>query len=152
MKNEKIQVAILKELLKETPHVSYYIDEDDFVVVVLNGTVGYRMAADKLCVSLEGVQTSMALQEICDSLMLNVPLTPTDYYRKDGKARMYRADDRDNQPIYIDTGLLACFDHPQLYQTAYHPLRPVIVTETQIGVDAPEIVGIVMPVRVLEEE
>lgn len=154
MRLDKIQTETLKELMNPKGRVVYYETTDDTSVVVIpKGTAGYVIPKEKLFINLNNAQAAMAgLPGAVDpgDLYLAVKLEPTDEYRMGGSARKYLAEGRPDQPVYIDTKLLAAFDSPMLYQNSYSPLGMVTVAEYSIVDDDLWVVGYVCPTRVEE--
>lgn len=153
MKIDKIQVETLKELMKPTGRVVYYThpDDDDKTVIIPKGTAAYVLPTDMLHVGLRGAQvTDHALYDGVPTrdLYAAVKFEPTDEYRVGGTVRKYLANGDADQPLYIDTKLLAHFDSPVLFQKRYAPLGLVTVTEYQLERDRLEVVGYVCPFRI----
>lgn len=152
MNDLKIQQEILKAILANPQQVSYFSYDIDQVFVTTTGTVGYFMPADALRVNLTGAQimADILTDEIADAVQVGNRLVGTDEYRKGGVARKYLRE-KGGQAVYIDTGLLKNFSFPELYQRSRSLLGPIIVTEHEVGADGRQVVGIVMPTKVDEE-
>ena len=152
MNNLKIQQEILKAILANPQQVRYCPYDIDQVFVTLTGTVGYFIAEDDLRVALKGAQIGVdtLTDEVTDALQAGNRLIGTDEYRKGGVARKYLRE-KGGQAVYVDTNLLKNFNFPELYQSPNHKLGPIIVTEHEVGADSRQVVGIVMPIKVDEE-
>lgn len=154
MRLDKIQMETLKELMNPKGRVVYFETTDDTAVVVIpKGTAGYVIPKKKLALNLNNAQAMMtglpgAVDH--DNLYTAVELQPTDEYRMGGSARKYLAHGRPDQPVYIDTKLLAHFDDPGLFQNTYSPGGMVTVAEDSILDDDLVVVGYVCPVKVEE--
>lgn len=155
MRTDKIQLDILKHLLKDPQTVAVQNHYNEVAVSVDNGVTFYRMPDSLLDVRLRNVRTTVALHDLLDADLRDMTkLTPTDHYRHGGDARKYLFDGLTNQPIYVNPAKLAYFENPTLYAVGrYKPHSVIIaVVEHPFGnEDEPKICGYTMPVKVDEE-
>ena len=152
MKNEKVQVAILKELLKPDGRVAYKeiqsdLDQDK-TMVIPQGDVGYVLNNDDMRVDLIGAQVTQLFENELSGLEEKTELNPTDVYRIGGKVQKFLYGGNEDCPVFIDTKLLANFDNPTLYQGRYAPVGVVTIAEYDRIVDKEVIVGLVCPCRI----
>ena len=152
MKNEKVQVAILKELLKPDGRVVYKeiqsdLDQDK-TMVIPQGVVGYVLNNDDMRVDLIGAQVTQLFENELSGLEEKTELKPTDVYRIGGKVQKFLYGGNEDCPVFIDTKLLANFDNPTLYQGRYAPVGVVTIAEYDRIVDKEVIVGLVCPCRI----
>lgn len=152
MKNEKVQVAILKELLKPDGRVVYKeiqsdLDQDK-TMVIPQGDVGYVLNNDDMRVDLIGAQVTQLFENELSGLEEKTELKPTDVYRIGGKVQKFLYGGNEDCPVFIDTKLLANFDNPTLYQGRYAPVGVVTIAEYDRIVDKEVIVGLVCPCRI----
>lgn len=153
MKIDKIQVEILKELLKPSARVAYWEDNNgEIVTIIPTGTVGYVLPISLLRVNLEGAQTCVPLRDKVANPAQAVQLEPTDHYRRGGQVREYRAFGDEDKPVYVDTKLLANFENPQLFQPRYSAIGLVTVAEYRLDTERLEVCGIVCPVCIKDDE
>lgn len=159
MKLEKIQIEILKAVLKDPMRVSCHETPDGTGwLVTTNGYVVYNIPKNLLRVDLNHCQMSMGLSDLFDRALEiwpshDKPLTPTDHYRRGGTVQRFLYDDDENSPVYIDKNLLAVFDHPELYMIGnYSPKNLLAVFEYTATTDDSEIVGIICPVNIKEDK
>lgn len=154
MKNEKVQVAILKELLKPDGRVVYKemqsepLEHDKTLVIIQQAVVGYVLNNEDMRVDLIGAQSTQLFDNELNGLEEKVELKPTDVYRIGGKVQRFLYGGNEDCPVFIDTKLLANFDNPLLYQGRYAPLGIVTVAEYNRISDKEVIVGLVCPVRI----
>lgn len=152
MKNEKVQVAILKELLKPGSHVVYKEMRSDLdpdkTMIIPHGEVGYVLTNVDMRVDLIGVQITSSFDNELSGLEEKTELKPTDVYRIGGKVQKFLYGGNEDCPVFIDTKLLANFDNPTLYQGRYAPLGVVTIAEYDRIMDKEVIVGLVCPVRI----
>lgn len=80
-------------------------------------------------------------------LDVEIPLRETDIYRHSGTARKYLTSTGDE--VYVDQGLLKCFERPKLYME--EGADYIIVTEDIYETGSPIVVGLVTPVKIEEE-
>lgn len=154
MKNEKVQVAILKELLKPDGRVVYKemqsvngMDPDKTMVIPQRG-VGYVLSNDDMRVDLIGAQITQLFENELSGLEEKTELKPTDVYRIGGKVQKFLYGGNEDCPVFIDTKLLANFDNPTLYQGRYAPVGVVTIAEYDRIMDKEVIVGLVCPCRI----
>jgi hypothetical protein len=155
MKLEKIQIEILKAVLKDPMRVNCHETPDGTGwLITTNNYVVYNIPVELLRVNLNHCQRSMGLLDLferTDETYLNKPLTPTDHYRRGGTAQCFLYNDRKDCPIYVDAKLLAVFDSPELHMIGdYNPKGLLAVVEYQME-DDPTIVGILCPVNIKED-
>ena len=152
MKNEKVQVAILKELLKPDGRVVYKEMRSDLdpdkTMVILHGEVGYVLSNDDMRVDLIGAQITQFFENELSGLEEKTELKPTDVYRIGGKVQKFLYGGNEDYPVFIDTKLLANFDNPTLYQGRYAPVGVVTIAEYDRIMDKEVIVGLVCPCRI----
>lgn len=154
MKNEKVQVAILKELLKPDGRVVYKEMQSvngmdlDKTMVIPQGEVGYVLSNDDMRVDLIGSQITQLFENELSGLEEKTELKPTDVYRIGGKVRKFLYGGNEDCPVFIDTKLLANFDNPTLYQGRYAPVGVVTIAEYDRIMDKEVIVGLVCPCRI----
>lgn len=154
MKNEKVQVAILKELLKPDGRVVYKEMQSvngtdlDKTMVIPQGEVGYVLSNDDMRVDLIGAQITQLFENELSGLEEKTELKPTDVYRIGGKVQKFLYGGNEDCPVFIDTKLLANFDNPCLYQGRYAPVGVVTIAEYDWSVDKEVIVGLVCPCRI----
>ena len=154
MKNEKVQVAILKELLKPDGRVVYKEMQSlngtdlDKTMVIPQGEVGYVLINDDMRVDLIGAQITQLFENELSGLEEKTELKPTDVYRIGGKVQKFLYGGNEDCPVFIDTKLLANFDNPTLYQGRYAPVGVVTIAEYDRIVDKEVIVGLVCPCRI----
>lgn len=154
MKNEKVQVAILKELLKPDGRVVYKEMQSvngmdpDKTMVIPQGEVGYVLSNDDMRVDLIGAQITQLFENELSGLEEKTELKPTDVYRIGGKVQKFLYGGNEDCPIFIDTKLLANFDNPTLYQGRYAPVGVVTIAEYDRIMDKEVIVGLVCPCRI----
>lgn len=144
----KIQTEVLKALVKGT--TVKYAFHGNKAFITLNDHVGYLITDKDLRLDLGGAD-EMAPYIIMDALGVDldveIPLRETDIYRHSGTARKYLTSTGDE--VYVDQGLLKCFERPKLYMeegTDY-----IIVTEDIYETGSPIAVGLVTPVKIEEE-
>ena len=151
MKNEKVQVAILKELLKPDGRVVYKEMQSvngmdlDKTMVIPQGEVGYVLSNADMRVDLIGAQITQLFENELIGLEEKTELKPTDVYRIGGKVQKFLYGGNEDCPVFIDTKLLANFDNPTLYQGRYAPVGVVTIAEYDRIVDKEVIVGLVCP-------
>lgn len=155
MKIDKIQMEILKELMKDKEKVGLYrCKDEESVLVCIRSAFGYKLPEGRLCVSLEGVNyAALEMFDQYSEYELQANLVPTDVYRRGGVVQrfLYRGDEE--KPYYVNTKLLANFDvNFKLFLPKYNAKGPAIVLEYPFGEDHPQIVGFVCPVNLKEEE
>lgn len=152
MKNEKVQVAILKELLKPDGRVVYKEMRSDLdpdkTMVIPHGEVGYVLSNDDMRVDLIGAQITQFFENELSGLEEKTELKPTDVYRIGGKVQKFLYGGNEDYPVFIDTKLLANFDNPTLYQGRYAPVGVVTIAEYDRIMDKEVIVGLVCPCRI----
>ena len=154
MKNEKVQVAILKELLKPDGRVVYKEMQSvngmdlDKTMVILQGEVGYVLSNADMRVDLIGAQITQHFENELIGLEEKTELKPTDVYRIGGKVQKFLYGGNEDCPVFIDTKLLANFDNPTLYQGRYAPVGVVTIAEYDRIMDKEVIVGLVCPCRI----
>ena len=154
MKNEKVQVAILKELLKPDGRVVYKEMQSvngmdlDKTMVIPQGEVGYVLRNDDMRVDLIGAQITQLFENELSGLEEKTELKPTDVYRIGGKVQKFLYGGNEDCPVFIDTKLLANFDNPTLYQGRYAPVGVVTIAEYDRIMDKEVIVGLVCPCRI----
>lgn len=154
MKNEKVQVAILKELLKPDGRVVYKEMQSvngmdpDKTMVIPQGQVGYVLSNDDMRVDLIGAQITQLFENELSGLEEKTELKPTDVYRIGGKVQKFLYGGNEDCPVFIDTKLLANFDNPTLYQGRYAPVGVVTIAEYDRIMDKEVIVGLVCPCRI----
>lgn len=154
MKNEKVQVAILKELLKPDGRVVYKEMQSvngtdlDKTMVIPQEEVGYVLRNDDMRVDLIGAQITQLFENELSGLEEKTELKPTDVYRIGGKVQKFLYGGNEDCPVFIDTKLLANFDNPCLYQGRYAPVGVVTIAEYDRSVDKEVIVGLVCPCRI----
>lgn len=152
MKNEKVQVAILKELLKPDGRVVYKEMQSDLdpdkTLVIPQGVVGYVLSNDDMRVDLIGAQITQLFENELSGLEEKTELKPTDVYRIGGKVQKFLYGGNEDCPVFIDTKLLSNFDNPLLYQGRYAPVGVVTIAEYDRIVDKEVIVGLVCPCRI----
>ena len=154
MKNEKVQVAILKELLKPDGRVVYKEMQSvngmdlDKTMVIPQGEVGYVLSNADMRVDLIGAQITQLFENELIGLEEKTELKPTDVYRIGGKVQKFLYGGNEDCPVFIDTKLLANFDNPTLYQGRYAPVGVVTIAEYDRIVDKEVIVGLVCPCRI----
>ena len=154
MKNEKVQVAILKELLKPDGRVVYKEMQSvngmdlDKTMVIPQGEVGYVLSNADMRVDLIGAQITQLFENELIGLEEKTELKPTDVYRIGGKAQKFLYGGNEDCPVFIDTKLLANFDNPTLYQGRYAPVGVVTIAEYDRIMDKEVIVGLVCPCRI----
>lgn len=153
MKNEKVQVAILKELLKPDCHVVYKEMqseplEPDKTLVIPHGDVGYVLSNEDMRVDLIGAQSTQLFENELSGLEEKTELKPTDVYRIGGKVQKFLYGGNEDCPVFVDTKLLANFDNPTLYQGGYAPVGVVTISEYDRIMDKEVIVGLVCPCRI----
>ena len=154
MKNEKVQVEILKELLKPDGRVVYktLLDvngvDSDKTMVIPKGSVGYVLTNADMRVDLIGAQITSSFDNELSDIKEKTELKPTDVYRIGGKVQKFLYGGDENRPVFIDTKLLANFDNPTLYQGRYAPLGIVTIVEYDRIMDKEVIAGLVCPVRI----
>ena len=152
MKNEKVQVAILKELLKPDGHVVYKEMQSDLgqdkTMVIPQGEVGYVLSNADMRVDLIGAQITQLFENELIGLEEKTELKPTDVYRIGGKVQKFLYGGNEDCPVFIDTKLLANFDNPTLYQGRYAPVGVVTIAEYDRIMDKEVIVGLVCPCRI----
>lgn len=154
MKNEKVQVAILKELLKPDGRVVYKEMQSvngmdpDKTMVIPQGEVGYVLSNDDMRVDLIGAQITQLFENELSGLEEKTELKPTDVYRIGGKVQKFLYGGNEDCPVFIDTKLLANFDNPTLYQGRYAPVGVVTIAEYDRIMDKEVIVGLVCPCRI----
>lgn len=152
MKNEKVQVAILKELLKPDGRVVYKEMRSDLdpdkTMVIPHGEVGYVLSNDDMRVDLIGAQITQLFENELSGLEEKTELKPTDVYRIGGKVQKFLYGGNEDYPVFIDTKLLANFDNPTLYQGRYAPVGVVTIAEYDRIMDKEVIVGLVCPCRI----
>ena len=152
MKNEKVQVAILKELLKPDGRVVYKEIQSDLdldkTMVIPQGVVGYVLNNDDMRVDLIGAQVTQLFENELSGLEEKTELKPTDVYRIGGKVQKFLYGGNEDCPVFIDTKLLANFDNPTLYQGRYAPVGVVTIAKYDRIVDKEVIVGLVCPCRI----
>lgn len=154
MKIEKVQVAILKELLKPDGRVVYKEMQSvngmdpDKTMVIPQGQVGYVLSNDDMRVDLIGAQITQLFENELSGLEEKTELKPTDVYRIGGKVQKFLYGGNEDCPVFIDTKLLANFDNPTLYQGRYAPVGVVTIAEYDRIMDKEVIVGLVCPCRI----
>ena len=154
MKNEKVQVAILKELLKPDGRVVYKEMQSvngmdpDKTMVIPQGSVGYVLTNADMRVDLIGAQITHLFENELIGLEEKTELKPTDVYRIGGKVQKFLYGGNEDCPVFIDTKLLANFDNPTLYQDRYAPVGVVTIAEYDRIMDKEVIVGLVCPCRI----
>lgn len=152
MKNEKVQVAILKELLKPDGRVVYKEMRSDLdpdkTMVIPHGEVGYVLSNDDMRVDLIGAQITQLFENELSGLEEKTELKPTDVYRIGGKVQKFLYGGNEDYPVFIDIKLLANFDNPTLYQGRYAPVGVVTIAEYDRIMDKEVIVGLVCPCRI----
>ena len=154
MKNEKVQVAILKELLKPDGRVVYKEMQSvngmdpDKTMVIPQGQIGYVLSNDDMRVDLIGAQITQLFENELSGLEEKTELKPTDVYRIGGKVQKFLYGGNEDCPVFIDTKLLANFDNPTLYQGRYAPVGVVTIAEYDRIMDKEVIVGLVCPCRI----
>lgn len=154
MKNEKVQVAILKELLKPDGRVVYKEMQSvngmdpDKTMVIPQGEVGYVLSNDDMRVDLIGAQITQLFENELSGLEEKTELKPTDVYRIGGKVQKFLYGGNEDCPVFIITKLLANFDNPTLYQGRYAPVGVVTIAEYDRIMDKEVIVGLVCPCRI----
>ena len=152
MKNEKVQVAILKELLKPDGRVVYKemqsVTGMDQTMVIPQGEVGYVLSNDDMRVDLIGAQITTLFENELSGLEEKTELKPTDVYRIGGKVQKFLYGGNEDCPVFVDTKLLANFDNPTLYQGRYAPVGVVTIAEYDRIMDKEVIVGLVCPCRI----
>ena len=154
MKNEKVQVAILKELLKPDGRVVYKEMQSvngmdpDKTMVIPQGSVGYVLTNADMRVDLIGAQITQLFENELIGLEEKTELKPTDVYRIGGKVQKFLYGGNEDCPVFIDTKLLANFDNPTLYQGRYAPVGVVTIAEYDRIMDKEVIVGLVCPCRI----
>lgn len=154
MKNEKVQVAILKELLKPDGRVVYKEMQSvngmdpDKTMVIPQGKVGYVLSNDDMRVDLIGAQITTLFENELSGLEEKTELKPTDVYRIGGKVQKFLYGGNEDCPVFVDTKLLANFDNPTLYQGRYAPVGVVTIAEYDRIMDKEVIVGLVCPCRI----
>lgn len=154
MKNEKVQVAILKELLKPDGRVVYKEMQSvngmdpDKTMVIPQGEVGYVLSNDDMRVDLIGAQITQLFENELSGLEEKTELKPTDVYRIGGKVQKFLYGGNEDCPVFVDTKLLANFDNPTLYQGRYAPVGVVTIAEYDRIMDKEVIVGLVCPCRI----
>ena len=154
MKNEKVQVAILKELLKPDGRVVYKEMQSvngmdlDKTMVIPQGEVGYVLSNADMRVDLIGAQITQLFENELIGLEEKTELKPTDVYRIGGKVQKFLYGGNEDCPVFIDTKLLANFDNPTLYQGRYAPVGVVTIAEYDRIMDKEVIVGLVCPCRI----
>lgn len=154
MKNEKVQVAILKELLKPDGKVVYKEMQSvngmdlDKTMVIPQGEVGYVLSNADMRVDLIGAQITTLFENELSGLEEKTELKPTDVYRIGGKVQKFLYGGNEDCPVFIDTKLLANFDNPTLYQGRYAPVGVVTIAEYDRIVDKEVIVGLACPCRI----
>ena len=154
MKNEKVQVAILKELLKPDGRVVYKEMQSvngmdpDKTMVIPQGEVGYVLSNADMRVDLIGAQITQLFENELIGLEEKTELKPTDVYRIGGKVQKFLYGENEDCPVFIDTKLLANFDNPTLYQGRYAPVGVVTIAEYDRIMDKEVIVGLVCPCRI----
>ena len=154
MKNEKVQVAILKELLKPDGRVVYKEMQSvngmdlDKTMVIPQGEVGYVLSNADMRVDLIGAKITQLFENELIGLEEKTELKPTDVYRIGGKVQKFLYGGNEDCPVFIDTKLLANFDNPTLYQGRYAPVGVVTIAEYDRIMDKEVIVGLVFPCRI----
>lgn len=154
MKNEKVQVAVLKELLKPDGRVVYKEMQStngmdpDKTMVIPQGEVGYVLNNDDMRVDLIGAQITLLFDNELSGLEEKTELKPTDVYRIGGKVQKFLYGGNEDCPVFVDTKLLANFDNPTLYQGRYAPVGVVTIAEYDRIMDKEVIVGLVCPCRI----
>lgn len=148
MNTLKIQSEVLKALIKGTPVKRAYYD--DKVFITFDGKVGYIIHDKDLRLCLDGAENiDNYIMEKALSTALNLfnLLEGTDTYRHAGTARKYLNDN--GEEVYVDQGLLKCFDRPKLYQESDDSL--IVVTEDIYEAGVPIVVGVVRPIKIEKE-
>lgn len=155
MNNLKIQQEILKAILANPENVKHYPFEnrigENCTFVTITGAVGYVLRNDDLRVNLSGAQYMSDLH--LEGVVRNAhQLIGTDAYRSKGLARRYDRPEPGAAPVYIDTSLLKNFENPTLFQLPGNPFGMIVVAEEPWDDGNLYVRGIVMPVKVDNEE
>lgn len=154
MKLDKIQIELLKAVMKDPERVSVCeCEDDDFILVTADNMVVYCLEKERLRVNLFGLNYSTTLCQLDEMsgfpLMTSNELVPTDTYRKGGDARKYLYAGDANRPYYVSQKLLANFPGCRLFQERYNKKGPAVIVEPSNGL---EVVGWIMPVNVKEDD
>lgn len=157
MNHTKIQQEIIKALCAERKISAFRVPEAEKTFITVDRVVGYLIPDKQLHVSLAGTQNAVnVFGDSLTNLFQSVQLTGTDEYQLGGQARKYIADRWPDTPVYVKTSILKNFEAPTLYTTAQReeqiPLAVCVVAEEKPFSEELEIVGLVCPVRIKDEE
>ena len=152
MKHLKIQQEILKALLANPETVKYYTTDNGDTFVTVNLKTGYLIPRGVLRLDLTGAQNTFDPDLASVVRPVNL-LQGSDDYRLKGTARRYERlpGSVSAHDTYIYTELLKHFDNPILYQGP-SPLGLIVVTEDPLDDGREQIVGIVMPCKVQDDD